>query len=212
MTDTLTETTDELTPEQYALLDALRDVALSPDAPYAKLATEQIARLAGEAFGYPLPPVDVVRTGGFADIFLGRPMRTDQLGKFAEGGPIPRRPASAGIPRRVPGTVELSVVDSDVTDAEIDDAIKAGVADADRWPFGPGTIVRDEDGNEIEWLEAAPEGVVVRSERAGAEWTRTKTGWSGQTSEWISQFAPLTVVSVPDMDEACADDAPAGNE
>jgi len=200
VTDSLTETVPELTPEQYALLEALRDVAVSPEAQAAKYATEQLARLAGEAFGYPLP-APVVREGGLAGFFYGNPIRPgmkDQLSQAraatgkarASGGTVdPKRLALVGGAGAAPGSYDDEVIP------------------ASPWPFKPGTVVRDEEGAEVEWLDTAPEGVVVRGE-IGAEWTRTKTGWSGQTSEWIAQFAPLTVVSVPDSQEACTDDAP----
>lgn len=189
---TTTELVPEITPEQYALLDALRDVAIAPEAPAARYATEQIARLAGEAFGYPVPSAEVVRRGGLADLFYGRPVRVDQL---ATGGPIPRRPTGKGL-----GAVPSAVIVDELHQPEGDDQ-----ASSEGWPFAPGTVVRDEDGAEVEWLEAAPEGTVVRDELA-REWTRDTIGWwsaaatDRSTSLALADLGPLTVVSVPDQE------------
>ncbi|GAA4707334.1 hypothetical protein APR04_003786 [Promicromonospora umidemergens] len=66
----------ELTPVQYALLDALREVALSSEAPSGKYAGEQLARLVAAEFGHPLPePVE--RDGGLTNFLYGRPIVTN---------------------------------------------------------------------------------------------------------------------------------------
>jgi hypothetical protein len=207
----------DLTPVQYALLDAVKDVALAPEAPAAKYATEQLARLAGEAFGYPLP-APVVREGGLAGFLLGRPVPspTPLAGTAPIADLAERRRRATGGPVEVevfPGRVEISpeqAVELGLRPADTEQPTSAQIAtDVEGWPFKPGTVVRDEDGDDVAWLDAAPEGVVVRGE-IGAEWTRTTTGWSGQTSQWIAQFAPLTVVSVPDAQEACTDETQDG--
>lgn len=72
----------ELTPVQYALLDAVRDVATATDAPAAQYAGKQLVRMAADAFGLERPASEtVVRAGGLVDLFYGRPLR-DALGPF----------------------------------------------------------------------------------------------------------------------------------
>jgi hypothetical protein len=73
---TASATDAEMTPQQYALLDAARDVALSTEAPAAELAGRHLARMAGETFGYPLPE-PVQREGGLAGFLYGRPVNAE---------------------------------------------------------------------------------------------------------------------------------------
>lgn len=140
---------EDVTPQQGALLDAVRDVAWTADAPAAEYAGKQLVRLAAAAFDYPLPE-PVQRAGGLE---LG-------LRKAPEVAP---------------------------------------------WPFKPGTAVRDEDGAEAEWLDAAPEDTVVIADD-GVEWTRRVTAWfrtdggGWMTSLDLTARGPLTVVSVPDQE------------
>ncbi len=77
----------EITPVQYALLDALRDVALSAEAPSAEYAGREAARLAAAAFGYPLPQ----REGGLASVLYGRPVTTDDCDGSCEAAKTLRR-------------------------------------------------------------------------------------------------------------------------
>lgn len=75
----------ELTPVQYALLDAVKDVARAADAPAALHAGKQLVRLAADAFDLERPePEQVVRAGGLSDIIFGRPVNFGR----ASGGPI----------------------------------------------------------------------------------------------------------------------------
>lgn len=70
----------ELTPVQYALLDAVRDVAMAPAAQAGQHAGKQLVRMAADAFGLERPePERVVRAGGLADLIYGRPLN---LGPF----------------------------------------------------------------------------------------------------------------------------------
>lgn len=77
---------------------------------------------------------------------------------------------------------------------------------AEPWPFGPGTVVRDEEGAEAEWLEVAPEETVVL-DGGGTEWVRRRTDWfrtDGAVDGWITSVAlagrdPVIVVSVPGL-------------
>lgn len=70
------DTGPEVTPVQYALMDAVRDVALSADAPGATYATRHLVRLMAHAFGYPLPePAE--REGGLAGFLYGNPVKPD---------------------------------------------------------------------------------------------------------------------------------------
>lgn len=65
----------ELTPVQYALLDAVRDVATAADAPAAMHAGKQLVRMASDVFDLERPESDqVVRAGGLSDIIFGRPL------------------------------------------------------------------------------------------------------------------------------------------
>lgn len=65
----------ELTPLQEALLDAVRDVANTADAPAAQHAGKQLVRMAADAFDLERPESDqVVRAGGLSDIIFGRPL------------------------------------------------------------------------------------------------------------------------------------------
>lgn len=65
---------DEWTTRQSALLDAVRDVALSAQAPGAMYATRQLVRLAAHEFGHPVPePVE--REGGLAAFLYGNPVK-----------------------------------------------------------------------------------------------------------------------------------------
>jgi len=192
-----------LTPAQYALLDAVKDVASAPEAPAATYATEQLARLASEAFGYPLPP-PVVREGGVAGFLFGRPVT-----------PPPQQPAGtapidlAARRARATGSVVVPATSYPIGEHPV------GPADPepDGWPFKPGDVVHDsgEDADDAAWLEAAPEDTVV-VDYQGTECTRRRAGWSNGTlggtvtSVELADLGPITVVSVPDMDEACTPD------
>jgi len=80
MVDGLEDEPAELTPLQYALLDAVRDVAIAPAAQAGQHAGKQLVRMAADAFGLPRPePETVVRAGGLADLIYGRPLN---LGPF----------------------------------------------------------------------------------------------------------------------------------
>lgn len=308
MTDPLTESepTPELTPEQYALLDALRDVAVSPDATTADLAAKELVRLAAEAFGYPLP-VPVPRMGGVAGFLYGNPVVPNPPAGAASGGiaahmarqfaarhdaervlkqhdedwrvsldlertfvgcicrghrPDPAAAADARTQHRAHQAAELAkagllkvrvsggivkrlsivgerpagvvvgatnyaarIVISRAEAAELGltppDA--APVSATEPWPFKPGTLVRDEDGAEAEWLDVAPVGVVVVSaavgtvdrdlwaRTAGDHWLCLDGGSSWITSPGLAARGPVRVVSVPEPLEACTDDAPAGD-
>jgi len=64
---------DGWTTQQSALLDAVRDVALSADAPGAMYAARHLVRLAAHALDHPLPePME--REGGLADLVWGKPV------------------------------------------------------------------------------------------------------------------------------------------
>lgn len=81
-------------------------------------------------------------------------------------------------------------------------------ATPDPWPFAPGDVVRDSgpEGDDAAWLDAAPEGTVVRDEE-GDDWTRTEEAWvwspgngpavlTRDSAHLAEKYAPLTVVSV----------------
>lgn len=166
MTDQTTPTPEvvpaELTPVQYALLDALQAVAGDPVAPAAEYAGKQLVRMAGEALGYPVRtsvlPVDVADL----NISVG-PFRVRPLGDIRN---------FVGVRDQAP---------------------------SEPWPFKPGTVVRDEEGAEVEWLDAAPVGTVVRVAN-GALWTRQDDCWDNAgrlaASLAIAQQAPVIVVHV----------------
>ncbi|MFI6428488.1 hypothetical protein [Promicromonospora sp. NPDC050880] len=95
----------------------------------------------------------------------------------------------------------------------------------DAWPFKPGDVVRDsgEDADHGAWLDAAPDGVVVADEK-GSKFQQTPNGWFNTEITAVSlvrgaltghelerEHGPLTVVSLPDVQEACTDEAPAGD-
>jgi len=209
VTDPMTETVPELTPEQYALLDAVRDVALSAEAPAAQHAGNQLVRMAAERFGLPIPE----REGGLAEFLFGSLVRTvdadtaeepcDHASESGDEGPI----ADLG---RMPKRWRC-------------DSCGRVRCDAEPWPFKAGTIVRDEDGAEAEWLDAAPAGVVVVSaavgtldrelwaQTAGDHWLSLDADGSWITSQGLVARGPVRVASVPEPLEACTDDAPAGD-
>lgn len=181
----------DITPEQAALLDAVRDVALSTDAMAGEYAGKQLVRLAAAAFGYPLPE-PVQREGGVAGFLFGRPIVPNPQ------APVGTAPVDhlARQERARGGAVDpkrLALVDSREQGTE------ALVPAHEPWPFGPGTVVRDEDGAEAEWLDAAPEDTVV-VDAEGTEWTRSATAWyfvgARTTSLGLARRGPLTVVSV----------------
>lgn len=184
---------DDITPEQAALLDAVRDVALSNDAMAGEYAGKQLVRLAAAAFGYPVPE-PVQRAGGLVDVVLGKPVNTLRV----EGGTLdPKRVHVGDVTRTYPGRVVISP----------EKAVELGLRKApevpEPWPFKPGTVVRDEDGAEVEWLDAAPVGTVVRV-AGGYQWTRQDDCWDNAgrlaASLAIAQQAPVTVVSVPEQE------------
>lgn len=201
----------ELTPVQSALLDALRDVALDPDAPTSTYAGKELVRLTVDAFGNPIPKPEVVRQGGLADIWFGRPVRADQL---ATGGPIPdpRRPMGTGL-----GAEPLAVVVDELHQPEggelgLEQPTSGQIAtETEGWPFKPGDVVLDsgEEADHGAWVGAAPDGVIL-SDHAGDRWKRDESGWWCTRNEPTSvrlnshdlhtSWGPLTVVSVPDQE------------
>jgi hypothetical protein len=193
----------ELTPVQDALLDALRDVALSSEAPAAKYATEQIARLAREAFGYP-----VEREGGVMGFLYGRPVAPKVEVEPAGVAPVEslRRQtrATGGIVN--PKHANLVGADSGPELLVPDQTAPAP------WPFSPGDVVRDsgEDADHGAQIDAAPNGVVL-ADHVGDHWKRDGSGWWCTLNEPTSvgrltshdlerSWGPLTVVSVPDQE------------
>lgn len=188
----------ELTPVQDALLDALRDVATTADAPAAMYAGKEVARLAAEALGYPLP-APVEREGGVMGFLYGRPVAPKvevQPAGVAPVEPLRRQTRATG------GIVDPStarLVGEQGTELVPDQAAP------EPWPFKPGTVVRDEDGAEVEWLEAAPDETVV-TDRDGTEWARRLMAWFRVGRDrWIASadlaaHGPITVVSVPDQE------------
>lgn len=226
MVDGIEDEPDDITPEQAALLDAVRDVALSNDAMAGEYAGKQLVRLAAAAFGYPLPE-PVQREGGIAGVLYGRPIVTnpqtpvgmppvDHAARQARatGGTVdPKRIRLVGENsaevQTFPGRVEISpeqAVELGLRPADPEQPTSAQIAtDVEGWPFKPGTVVRDEDGAEAEWLQAAPHGTVVRTSN-GYEWVRHAEGdrWSHEASHAsslaIANQAPVTVVRVPDQE------------
>ncbi|MEU4386594.1 hypothetical protein [Promicromonospora sp. NPDC023805] len=93
-------------------------------------------------------------------------------------------------------------------------AAAGGLGTADPWPFNPGDVVDDIGGAITEWLDAAPEGTIVRTS-SGDEWTndgtkpgdalptwirrrdRTSPGFAARSaSPGLVEGGPLTVVTV----------------
>lgn len=202
MTTDITPTTaaepTELTPVQYALLDAFKDVALSAEAPGAKYATEQLARLTAAAFGYPLPE-PVQREGGIMGMLYGRPVTiAPELARTtladaaarrqqrATGGPVdPKRLVLVG--EREGEQLDYGT-HADPPPPDEDDT----AAPADPWPFNPGDVVDDIGGAITEWLDAAPEGtlvVVVVDDAEGDEWEHHKEHWCSHSLHLVE---PLT--------------------
>jgi hypothetical protein len=159
----------ELTAQQYALLDAVRDIALAPGNPAAERAAKTLIRLVNIAFDAPEPET-VQREGGILGALFGNPIRPD--------------------------------------DARHEPTL-------DQWPFKTGDLVQAIDGpNGLDvagWLDAAPEGTVVR-DREDDGWVRVQDGWrfrAGKatsaglvhrvvtSAELAARWAPLTVVSMP---------------
>lgn len=181
----------DITPEQAVLLDAVRDVALSNDAMAGEYAGKQLVRLAAAAFGYPLPE-PVQREGGVVGFLYGRPIVTNPLapvGTASVADAVLRARATGGIVERP------VLVGGRDQGPEV-------LVPTESWPFKPGVVVRDEDGAEAEWLDAAPEETVVIADD-GVEWTRRTTAWfrngggGWMTSLDLAARGPLTVVSVP---------------
>jgi hypothetical protein len=178
----------ELTPMQYALLDAFKDVALSAEAPGAKYATEQLARLTAEAFGYPLPE-PVLREGGVVGFLYGNPRPQNSAASTAEaiatarqrrpgGGPVDRKRLALVAEREGEQLEVRTHADTPTPDEAVD------LGTAEPWPFKPGVVVDDAEGAVTEWLDAAPEGTVVVNV-AGDEWTNDGIAPGTEVPTWI---------------------------
>lgn len=220
---------EDITPEQAALLDAVRDVALSNDAMAGEYAGKQLVRMVAAAFGYPLPE-PVQREGGIAGILYGRPIVTNPqtpVGTASVDHAARQAGATGGTvdPKRIrlvgentyevqtyPGRVEISpeqAVELGLRPADPEQPTSAQIAtDVEGWPFKPGVVVHDEDGAEAEWLDAAPHGVVLR-DNTGSIWKPTviqpgrwidDDGGDAASAWLVAERGPLTVVSVPDQE------------